>query len=58
MRQRHHLTAILFAAGLLCAGAAAARPAGEPGSKTAEVDVFVGTGGDGHTFPGATRPSA
>ena len=22
----------------------------------AAVDVFIGTGGDGHTFPGATRP--
>ena len=32
------------------AGAAA------PGSPAAAVNVFIGTGGDGHTFPGATRP--
>ncbi|WP_449406279.1 hypothetical protein [Massilia phosphatilytica] len=25
-------------------------------SRTDNVDVFIGTGGDGHTFPGATRP--
>lgn len=25
-------------------------------SHTADVNVFVGTGGDGHTFPGAVRP--
>ena len=25
-------------------------------SRTDAVDVFIGTGGDGHTFPGATRP--
>ena len=26
------------------------------GSPAAAVNVFIGTGGDGHTFPGATRP--
>jgi predicted alpha-1,2-mannosidase len=60
MSKRHLLTAISLAAGLLCAGIAAAEPAAQPaaapGSKTAEVNVFIGTGGDGHTFPGATRP--
>jgi predicted alpha-1,2-mannosidase len=30
-----------------------AAPAGSP---AAAVNVFIGTGGDGHTFPGATRP--
>ena len=30
-----------------------AAPAGKP---AAAVNVFIGTGGDGHTFPGATRP--
>jgi putative alpha-1,2-mannosidase len=27
-----------------------------PSSPAAAVDVFIGTGGDGHTFPGAARP--
>ncbi|HEX8787533.1 MAG TPA: glycoside hydrolase family 92 protein, partial [Telluria sp.] len=36
----------------LC-GPATAAPAG---SRTAEVNVFAGTGGDGHTFPGAVVP--
>ncbi|SFD14765.1 GH92 family glycosyl hydrolase [Massilia yuzhufengensis] len=30
--------------------------AAAPGSPAAAVNVFIGTGGDGHTFPGATRP--
>jgi predicted alpha-1,2-mannosidase len=42
----------LFTATLLAAAAQAA-PAGSP---AAAVNVFIGTGGDGHTFPGATRP--
>jgi len=42
----------LFTATLLAATAQAA-PAGSP---AAAVNVFIGTGGDGHTFPGATRP--
>ncbi|MTV36514.1 GH92 family glycosyl hydrolase [Duganella radicis] len=46
---------------LLSAGAAAlvlAIPAIATAQSTpaAAVDVFIGTGGDGHTFPGATRP--
>jgi predicted alpha-1,2-mannosidase len=35
----------------LCAGSPA-----HAASRTDNVDVFIGTGGDGHTFPGATRP--
>jgi predicted alpha-1,2-mannosidase len=35
----------------LCAGTLA-----HAASRTDNVDVFIGTGGDGHTFPGATRP--
>jgi predicted alpha-1,2-mannosidase len=53
MRFRLSLTAAALAAGILCNGVATAQT---PASKTAEVNVFVGTGGDGHTFPGATRP--
>jgi predicted alpha-1,2-mannosidase len=53
MISRPTLGAIALAAAILCAGAAHAAPAG---SKAAEVNVFIGTGGDGHTFPGATRP--
>jgi len=30
--------------------------AAEPGSPAAAVNVFIGTGADGHTFPGASRP--
>jgi predicted alpha-1,2-mannosidase len=30
--------------------------AAPPGTPAAAVNVFIGTGGDGHTFPGATRP--
>jgi predicted alpha-1,2-mannosidase len=60
MGKRSHFSAARLAAGILCAGlaaGAAAAPADSTGgSKTAEVNVFVGTGGDGHTFPGATRP--
>jgi putative alpha-1,2-mannosidase len=35
---------------------AASLQAAEPGSPAAAVNVFIGTGGDGHTFPGASRP--
>jgi predicted alpha-1,2-mannosidase len=44
------LLPVLAAFTLLPAHAAA------PGSPAAAVNVFIGTGGDGHTFPGATRP--
>ncbi|WP_426336839.1 GH92 family glycosyl hydrolase [Pseudoduganella sp. R-31] len=42
----------LFTATLLAAAAQAA-PTGSP---AAAVNVFIGTGGDGHTFPGVSRP--
>ena len=54
-----------FAAGVACAASvlvspasgAHAQPAGGSGAKAfAEVDPFIGTGADGHTFPGATTP--
>jgi len=44
---------LLLAACLALPALAAAAPAGSPASA---VNVFIGTGGDGHTFPGATRP--
>jgi predicted alpha-1,2-mannosidase len=47
---RHSGFALTLAAAACCAYAA---PAGSP---AAAVNVFIGTGGDGHTFPGATRP--
>jgi len=34
----------------------AAAQAAAPGSPAAAVNVFIGTAGDGHTFPGAVRP--
>ena len=40
-----------LAIAVLCAGSFA-----HAASRTDNVDVFIGTGGDGHTFPGATRP--
>jgi putative alpha-1,2-mannosidase len=40
-----------LAIALLCAG-----PLAHGASRTDDVDVFIGTDGDGHTFPGATRP--
>lgn len=57
MTQRPQLGALALAIGALCA-ALSSTPAlaAAPGSKAAEVNVFIGTGGDGHTFPGATRP--
>ena len=47
--QRH--VSVLALAAAACGAHAA--PAGSP---AAAVNVFIGTGGDGHTFPGATRP--
>lgn len=43
---------------LLLAALACALPvlAAAPGTPAAAVNVFIGTGGDGHTFPGASRP--
>ena len=43
--------ALPLAIALLCAG-----PCTHAANRTDNVDVFIGTGGDGHTFPGATRP--
>ncbi|MEG2805378.1 GH92 family glycosyl hydrolase [Stenotrophomonas sp.] len=41
---------------MLVAGTAGAAPAG-PGERAyAAVDPFIGTGGEGHTYPGATVP--
>jgi len=48
------LLAALFAATGLAAPAARAADAGEVA--WAAVDPFIGTGGEGHTFPGATVP--
>lgn len=64
MRFRTPLTAAALAAGILCNGATLAQTVAQTvaqatapaGAKTAEVNVLIGTGGDGHTFPGATRP--
>jgi predicted alpha-1,2-mannosidase len=53
MGSRFTFTAAAIAAAILCNGAAFAQTTAH---KTSEVNVFIGTGGDGHTFPGATRP--
>src|SRR5881409_1150425 len=47
-----------FVAALLASLGTGAATAADtaPASHTAEVNVFVGTGGDGHTFPGAALP--
>ncbi len=50
-------TLTLLRAAALCTAAAAR--AAQPGSSTepfADVDPFIGTAGDGHTFPGAVVP--
>jgi predicted alpha-1,2-mannosidase len=47
------LPALLAAAGLVLSPIAQAVPAGSP---VAVVDPFIGTGGEGHTFPGAVSP--
>jgi putative alpha-1,2-mannosidase len=52
--KRHHLwTSTCLALTLIAPAAHGATPDPRP---TAAVNVFIGTGGDGHTFPGATRP--
>ncbi|WP_133500949.1 GH92 family glycosyl hydrolase [Cognatilysobacter terrigena] len=43
-------------AGLFVASALTAAPRPEASSAYAAVDPFIGTGGEGHTFPGATVP--
>lgn len=52
-------TAISHPALILLAALASGMPpaqAAAPGTPAAAVNVFIGTGGDGHTFPGASRP--
>ena len=50
--------AIWLAVALLSVGSAswAETPADVAARAYAEVDPFIGTGADGHTFPGATTP--
>ncbi len=58
-RRARSLPLRLTAAALWIAGglAFAASPSGGAGAKAyASVDPFIGTGGEGHTFPGATVP--
>ncbi|WP_396616427.1 GH92 family glycosyl hydrolase [Lysobacter soli] len=57
-RARSHSLRLAGAALALASGlAAAATPTGGAGAKAyASVDPFIGTGGEGHTFPGATVP--
>ena len=46
-----------FAAGLAAFAAVASAKAADPGDAAyAAVDPFIGTGGEGHTYPGATVP--
>jgi predicted alpha-1,2-mannosidase len=49
MARRSILAALALAATTVAQAAA-------PGSPAAAVNVFIGTAGDGHTFPGASRP--
>ena len=44
------------AVGIAVLAPAATRAAGRPAGHAAAVDPRIGTGGDGHTFPGATVP--
>ncbi|WP_313031852.1 GH92 family glycosyl hydrolase [Massilia alkalitolerans] len=48
-----HTTLVLLA---VLASATVHAQAAAPGTPAAAVNVFIGTGDDGHTFPGATRP--
>lgn len=57
MKSKYCIT-IAFGLGLLAGMASCSQPA-QPGPQTRYtdyVDVFIGTGGHGHTFPGATLP--
>jgi predicted alpha-1,2-mannosidase len=48
---------MLLLAGASIAAAAEPSPAGDAGARAvAAVDPFIGTGGEGHTFPGAVVP--
>ncbi|WP_426281479.1 GH92 family glycosyl hydrolase [Lysobacter soli] len=56
-RARSHSLRLAGAALALASGLAAAATPGGAGAKAyASVDPFIGTGGEGHTFPGATVP--
>jgi predicted alpha-1,2-mannosidase len=43
-------------AALLLVSTSSAAPEGQPASPYDDVDPFIGTGGEGHTYPGATVP--
>jgi predicted alpha-1,2-mannosidase len=47
---------LLGALGINCAASAATAVSASEASAYAAVDPFIGTGGDGHTFPGAVVP--
>lgn len=53
---RYALAATFALAGASSGLAFAEPPATQPSSAYASVDPFIGTGEDGHTFPGATVP--
>lgn len=58
-RWRAGLAAVLVAGACaaFCAGPVLAAPAGDAGQRAYRaVDPFIGTGGEGHTYPGATVP--
>lgn len=58
-RGRAVLAAVLVGAAwaAFCAGPALAAPADDAGQRAYRaVDPFIGTGGEGHTYPGATVP--
>ena len=58
LRTINRLVPVIAVLGLLAAIAPArcASPAPDPRSTFADVDPMIGTGPDGHTFPGATMP--
>jgi predicted alpha-1,2-mannosidase len=56
-RAAFRLAALPLAIAAACGSAQAqAQVQTQAANRTDQVNVFVGTGGDGHTFPGATRP--
>ncbi|QGW63724.1 glycoside hydrolase family 92 protein [Lysobacter soli] len=55
-RARSHSLRLAGAALALASGLAAAATPGAGAKAYASVDPFIGTGGEGHTFPGATVP--
>jgi predicted alpha-1,2-mannosidase len=57
LRARLRALAGILCGGMIAWGAAAAAGAAEPSSAAfSQVDPFIGTGPDGHTYPGATVP--